>query len=174
MPPAKPKQLPHLVEEKIYKTGQTRGADNDVIYQNRVLRNNTVLIPYVFWDKCRKPSPTEEKYENGYIVLITATEYFKLPTPEGALKNQGLLLGKNLLVIYETRQEWEANNPDSFKWKVASQRVGCSLGGEYVARVPATTSSQGGEKVNVGFTATTQKGAGIRVYEYASKMETRM
>lgn len=27
---------PKLVQTKIYKTGQTRGADDDVIYQNRV------------------------------------------------------------------------------------------------------------------------------------------
>lgn len=34
------------VNTKLYKTGQTRGADDDVIYQNRVKRNSTVLIPY--------------------------------------------------------------------------------------------------------------------------------
>ena len=37
---------PKLVQTKIYKTGQTRGADDDVIYQNRVGRNSTVLIWY--------------------------------------------------------------------------------------------------------------------------------
>jgi hypothetical protein len=41
-------KLPQLLERKIYKTGQTRGADDDVIYQNRVGRNSTVLIPYQF------------------------------------------------------------------------------------------------------------------------------
>lgn len=39
-------KLPQLLDRKIYKTGQTRGADDDVIYQNRVARNSTVLIPY--------------------------------------------------------------------------------------------------------------------------------
>lgn len=38
-------KLPPLVERKIYKTGQTRGASNSEIYQNRVGRNSTVLIP---------------------------------------------------------------------------------------------------------------------------------
>lgn len=28
--------IPKPVQTKIYKTGQTRGADDDVIYQNRV------------------------------------------------------------------------------------------------------------------------------------------
>jgi hypothetical protein len=41
-------KLPSLLERKIYKTGQTRGADDGVIYQNRVSRNSTLLIPYAF------------------------------------------------------------------------------------------------------------------------------
>ena len=35
----KPK-LPQLLERKLSKTGQTRGADDDVIFQNRVSRAN--------------------------------------------------------------------------------------------------------------------------------------
>lgn len=42
-------KLPELLERKISKTGQTRGADDDVIFQNRVSRNNTVLIPFHQW-----------------------------------------------------------------------------------------------------------------------------
>lgn len=42
----KTEYLPASVKTKIYKTGQTRGADDDVIYQNRVGRNSTVIIPY--------------------------------------------------------------------------------------------------------------------------------
>ena len=37
---------PKPVSVKMYKTGQTRGADDDVIFQNRVARSSTVLIPY--------------------------------------------------------------------------------------------------------------------------------
>ena len=51
---AKKSNLPHiptLLERKLYKTGQTRGADDDEIYQNRVSRNSTVLIPYRFYKK---------------------------------------------------------------------------------------------------------------------------
>ena len=43
--PGLPK-LPQLLEQKLSKTGQTRGADDDVIFQNRVSRSNTVLIPF--------------------------------------------------------------------------------------------------------------------------------
>ena len=41
------------------------------------------------------------------------------------------------------------------------------LGGEYVARVPATTATNNGDKINRGFTGR-PKGAGIRFYEYAN------
>ena len=62
--------LPQLLGRKIYKTGQTRGADDDVIYQNRVARNSTVLIPYSCWDLC-KPKDEGPHYEKGFIVLLS-------------------------------------------------------------------------------------------------------
>ena len=34
-------KLPSLLDRKIYKTGQTRGADDDEIYQNRVSRTSS-------------------------------------------------------------------------------------------------------------------------------------
>ena len=45
------KKLPkyQIARKKKSKTGQTRGADDDVIFQNRVSRNNTVLIPFHQW-----------------------------------------------------------------------------------------------------------------------------
>ena len=51
----RPPKLPQLLDRKIYKTGQTRGADDDVIYQNRVSRGSTVLIPYHLWDEVSAP-----------------------------------------------------------------------------------------------------------------------
>jgi hypothetical protein len=45
-------KLPSLLDRKIYKTGQTRGASDDEIFQNRVERNSTVLIPYSILDSC--------------------------------------------------------------------------------------------------------------------------
>src|SRR5882672_4537245 len=94
-------KLPSLLDRKIYKTGQTRGADDDVIFQNRVGRNSTVLIPYAFWDK----KFLSVGFENGFIVLISPTFYFSEKSIDTKLQSQGLALGKNLLVFYETRQQ---------------------------------------------------------------------
>lgn len=55
------------------------------------------------------------------------------------------------------------------KWQPASSRKS-PLGGQYVARVPATTSEDD-NKIIHGFNTSKMKGAGIRVYEYAD-MET--
>lgn len=152
--------LPKLLDRKIYKTGQTRGADDDEIYQNRVSRSSTVLIPLDSWKKC------QFKYENGYIVLMSPQYYFSQAKSDEALEELGLRLGLNALVFYETRKSWIENNPLK-NWKAASSRTS-PLGGEYVARIPATTAVENGGKINKGFAETTLKGAGIRVYEYAS------
>lgn len=105
-------------------------------------------------------------FEAGYIVLIKPTEYFSLHEPDAALAQNGLKLGENALVFYETRPQWNTYNPESMGWTPASSRQ-APLGGQYIARVPATTSADNGSKINRGFTATSMKGAGIRLYEYA-------
>lgn len=156
--------LPQLLQRKIYKTGQTRGADDDEIYQNRVSRNSTVLIPYDYWNYW-KPS-NQGFYENGFIVLIRPEVFFSSPHFEQTLADHGLYLGTNAIVFYETRQQWAAYSPEFLGWRPATERFGM-LGGQYVARISATTAL-GGEKINRGFTGTQKKGAGIRVYEYAS------
>lgn len=160
-------KLPELLKNKIYKTGQTRGADDDVIYQNRVGRTSTVLIPKSCWDICSVPVNGEISYEKGFIVLVSPTEYFANPNISEELAANGLVIGTNALVFYETRWQWNANNPDDMGWQAASQRTK-PLGGQYVARIPATTAFANGGKIVRGFNATTMKGAGIRVYEYAS------
>lgn len=160
-------KLPKLLERKIYKTGQTRGVDDDEIFQNRVSRSGTVLIPYACWELCALPPDGTSKYENGFIVLISPTDYFGKPDIDANLAAKGLKLGSNALVFYETRQQWNANNPEKLKWKAAKKRTK-PLGGEYVARISATTAIESGEKIIRGFDTTKPKGAGIRVYEYAS------
>lgn len=160
-------KLPQLLDRKIYKTGQTRGADDDVVYQNRVARNSTVLIPYAFWGQCRIPSSTEATYDNGFIVLLSPLEYFQSQNISKELASRDLQIGVNALVFYETREQWNANNPRTLKWTPAKRRT-APLGGQYVARVPATTAMANGERIIRGFDATAMKGAGIRVYEYAS------
>lgn len=160
---AKHDQIPKAVDTKIYKTGQTRGADDDVIFQNRVSRNSTVLIPYKDYGLCKKAPSNGGKYENGFIVLIKPEEYFDISI-QYSLTEEKLVLGKNLLVFYETREQWR-NYPIQKGWKPASSRKN-PLNGQYVARIPATTS-EGESKIIEGFNTSKLKGAGIRVYEYA-------
>lgn len=154
---------PKAVQTKIYKTGQTRGADDDVIFQNRVGRNSTVLIPFNEFKKCKTAPSANGCYENGFIVLITPEDYFNAAI-NSTLASQGLILGTNLLVFYETRTQWN-QYPPLQNWRPASARK-APLSGEYVARVPATTA-EGGSKIIQGFNTSRMKGAGIRVYEYA-------
>lgn len=161
-------KLPSLLDRKIYKTGQTRGADDDVIFQNRVGRNSTVLIPFQYFNEGLNLQSAKEKFENGFIVLISPSVYFDNPHTDEQLTKRGLVLGKNVLIFYETRDQWVKYNPEKLKWRPAESRT-APLRGKYVARVPATTSSDNGGKIIRGFTNTTNKGAGIRIYEYASK-----
>ncbi|MGK5094916.1 BstXI family restriction endonuclease [Deltaproteobacteria bacterium TL4] len=159
-------RLPQLLERKIYKTGQTRGADDDVIFQNRVSRKSTVLIPYTQWTSCRPQN--RQTYDNGFIVLISPSDYFDNANIDQDLAQQCLSIGVNTLLFYETREQWIKYPPNLKNWTEATQRTN-PLGGQYVARIPATTASENSAKINLGFTETALKGAGIRVYEYASQ-----
>jgi BstXI restriction endonuclease len=158
--------LPKLLARKLYKAGQTRGADDDEIFQNRVLRTSTVLIPYDCWAICKNPPAGDQAYRYGHIVLISPDDYFVHPGPDKELAAEGLILGRNALVFYQSRVQWLAHNPDDLKWRAATSRID-PLGGQYVARIPANTA-EGGGKINRGFTTTASKGAGIRVFEYAN------
>lgn len=169
MPRARKPKLPVLLDRKILKTGQTRGADDDVIYQNRVKRCNTVLIPYHQWKNDENLRAMAPDFEQGYIVLINPQEYFAMADQDGELASVGLSLGHNCLVFYETREEWNANTPDSLGWNFAVSRED-PLGGKYVARVPGTTAIENSQKINLGYHTQSPKGAGIRLYEYASSI----
>lgn len=159
--------LPRLLDRKIYKTGQTRGADDDVIFQNRVGRNCTVLIPYSHFEIWKNAPDNNGIYENGFLVLLKPQDYFSNKNIKEELAEKGLKVGRNVLIFYETREQWIKFNPDKAKLKVAISRK-YPLKGHYVARVPSTTA-EGDEKILRGFTTSGMKGAGIRVYEYASK-----
>lgn len=161
-------KLPELLERKLYKSGQTRGADDDVIYQNRVNRNNTVLIPFRIWISDETLRKDAENFEKGYIVLIRPSDYYSFRNPDESLAEYDLAIGKNCLLFYETRGEWNLYDPKRYGLHAANNRKN-PLGGEYVARVPSTTAKNGC-KINIGFTQTSQKGAGIRLYEYASSL----
>lgn len=160
-------KLPDLIKSKIYKTGQTRGADDDVIYQNRVSRNSTVLIPFSSYDQCLNATVINGIFENGYIVLINPKNYFDSEEFRLNMKLKNIIIGENALLFYETREQWSSYNPEKEKLQVATSRI-LPLNGHFVARIPSTTSLKD-SKINIGFNTSSLKGAGIRVYEYASK-----
>jgi hypothetical protein len=159
-------KLPSLLERKLYKTGQTRGADDDEIYQNRVSRNSTVLVPYRMFEKASTPPGGSNGFENGFIALIQANDYFAKGDIKKNLAERRLVLGVNALVFYETREQWNLNPPAKLRWSVAKRRKG-GLGGKFIARISANTALNGG-RISQGFNTTANKGAGIRGYEYAS------
>lgn len=162
--------LPKPIKIKISKTSQTRGAENDEIYQNRVSRNSTVIIPFDCWNNGL--IMPQNGFENGYIVLISPEDYFSKKPPKPITKlPKNLKIGENLLVFYQTRDEWNKYNPNQYQWEFAKSRKS-PLGGQYVARIPDTTRSQDSQ-IWYGYTndKTGGKGAGIRVYEYASSEE---
>ena len=159
-------KLPRLLAGKIYKTGQTRGADDDVVFQNRVGRNSTVLIPYAFYNDCKNSPDEAGLYEKGFIVLISPEFYYGDKGFQTDMVAQGLYLGRNALLFYETRKQWNDYNPEEKGLNIPDSRT-TPLGGEYVARVPSTTAAKD-EKISRGYNNSGLKGAGIRVYEYAS------
>lgn len=163
-------KLPDLLNRKIYKSGQTRGADDDEIYQNRVGRNSTVLIRFDLWkdEVMHTIDDPDAFFEKGYIVMIPPESFFGLGDPGASLSKFGLKLGENCLVFYQKRSDWDTFNPEDLGWTPASSR-NAPLNGQYVARIHATTATKEGEKILHGFTTTGMKGAGIRFYEYASK-----
>ncbi len=160
-------KLPKLLNSKFYKTGQTRGADDDVIFQNRVSRNSTVLIPYQYFNNSSIAPDKEGKFENGFIVLVKPEIYYESNNTEQIMLAKGLKLGENALLFYETRKQWNIYNPDQSGLTFAISRSS-PLGGQYVARIPSITS-ENAEKILRGYTSSNLKGAGIRVYEYASQ-----
>lgn len=164
----RPPRLPEAVGRKLYKTGETRGATPAQIYQNRVGRRSTALIPFSHWAVCKTAQGVP--YENGYIVLIDAGQYFADPT---VLAAAGLTLGTDALVFYTRRSDWVLSSPSDLGWTRATSRL-APLGGSYVARISATKAGDGGASIREGFTSTASRGAGIRVHEYASARSTEL
>lgn len=161
-------KLPALVEQKLTKTGYTRGATTKEIFQNRVTRNNPVLIDLEYWEQCREPDDGTQDYENGFIVLVEPSWYFGTSDAAEQLASRGLSLGVNALLLYRRRSDWVTYGPPSGREMQAATSRLAPLGGTYFARVHATVSSDGNMIIE-GFNTTALRGAGIRVYEYASK-----
>ncbi|MCF8783210.1 BstXI family restriction endonuclease [Rhodococcus ruber] len=172
-------KLPDLIEQKLTKTGYTRGATTKEIYQNRVTRSNPVLIPWSQWDLCAAPDDGSDKYENGFIVLVEPAFYFGSTEAEAQLRENGLELGRNALIFFSRRADWvnfvlggdptappRRTLPSGKSFVPANSRTD-PLGGVYLARIHATVSD-GVTQVIEGFCSNKMRGAGIRVYEYAS------
>lgn len=166
-------KLPPLAEQKLTKTTYTRGAALGEMYQNRVTRSNTVLIPWTQWDACKQPDDGTDRYENGFIVLVEPSWYFETGDADHQLAAKGLKLSKNALLTFRRRADWVAYGPDTrstlpngLPYSVATSRT-TPLGGVYFGRVAATVAAKG-TQVNHGFNTSELRGAGIRVFEYAS------
>ncbi|MFN8184069.1 MAG: BstXI family restriction endonuclease [Candidatus Nanopelagicales bacterium] len=170
----RPPPLPPLIQQKLTKTGYTRGATTKEIFQNRVTRNNTVLIPWEFWDDCKEPDDGSDGYEKGFIVLVEPSWYFTTDGAADVLAAEGIQLGLNALLLYRKRPDWVLHFvdrggllPDGTVQQAAMSRT-APLGGTYMARVHATVAAEDGDMVVRGYNTTGRRGAGIRVYEYAS------
>lgn len=167
--------LPDLAEQKLTKTGYTRGATVREIYQNRVTRNNPVLIPWEWWEACKTPNDGSAGYENGYIVLIEPEWLFTTQGAVQQLLDAGVEIGQNALVLYRRRSDWlrwgpEENIafPNGMSFDIATSRTR-PLGGTYFARVAGTVARDiSGGVIVEGYNSTALRGAGIRVFEYAS------
>ncbi len=157
-------KLPPLLQSKIYKTGQTRSANDDVIFQNRANRNGTVLIPFESIDLFDVSILTSQKFESGFIVVINPEDYYSNPNTLDVMKAKKLKLGINAILFYETRAQWNKYNPYKNKLSVAEKRT-IPIDGHFVARVLSTSKDE--EKITLGFNTSSCKGAGIRVAEYA-------
>lgn len=166
-------KLPDLLQRKLYKSGQTRGATIQEIYQNRVKRNSTVLIPWDFWSQCKDPNDGVGAYENGYIVLINPDWYLSCSDADDLLRAEGVALGVNAILHFEKRSQWEASGlilggllPNGKRVSEPTSRT-APIGGTILARLHSTTA-QDGQRVDIGYSTKDLRGAGIRVYEYAS------
>ena len=143
------------------------------IYQNRVTRNGTVLIPYGQYAKCAQPDDGRDTYENGFIVLLDPDYYFTDSDADATLAKEGLRIGDNALLFFQRQSQWEEHGTKGALRDGRALTPGTSrttpLGGTYIARVHATTA-YGNTSVVDGYASTSMRGAGIRVYEYASSV----
>jgi bstXI restriction endonuclease superfamily protein len=168
-------KLPDLLHRKLYKTGQTRGATPKEIYQNRVNRNSTVLIPWEHFQECKLPDDGSREYENGYIVLVNPDWYISAKDPDRILADQDVQLGDNAVLFFTQRYQYENFLTQFGEYLKNGQELSAPtsrvspIGGNLLARLHGTTSKGArSQRIDIGFNETTLRGAGIRVYEYAS------
>jgi hypothetical protein len=135
-----------------------------------------VLIPWEFWQQCKHPDDGSAEYQKGFIVLLEPSWYFNATDADEVLAPEGVILGKNALLDFRRRSDWEefkpgSSLPNGMPFQPATSRTE-PLEGVYIARIHATTSEDG-EVIRHGFNTSGARGAGIRVYEYASTVINR-
>ena len=78
-------------------------------YQNHVLRNSKVIIPYE-----RISKVDLSKFENSYVIRLFPEQYFSssgILKAEFLSKNSAVSVGKNAFVLYRTHESFEAFPP---------------------------------------------------------------
>ena len=159
--------LPEIVQKKLYKTMQTRGAQpyERVPYQNRVARWNRAVIPYVF----RKSHPPES-FQNGFTIMVRPSELSAKDF------DQAVTIGSGAFVYYDNwdeyesyppRKDWEVCKVDGKSTRGATRTQNSIHTGHYILRVPSTTSKNKKALVD-------GPPQGIRFFEYASQLESHM
>jgi hypothetical protein len=91
-------------KNKIGKAGfaTPRGGAKNA-YQNHVIRNNKVIIPYEWYD-----AETLPLYRDGYVIRLYPDQYFQapnVPKPEFGLPDAPIQIGVNAFLLYRT---WES------------------------------------------------------------------
>ena len=127
---------------KVNKAGYCtpRGGDKGG-YQNHVLRNNRVIVPYE-----RLNEVDLDWYEDGYVIRLFPYQCFTSNgSLSGELSAKGIAIGRNAFVLYRTHEDYEKYRPLP-NWKirglikngkpVKSRGRGVADTGEYILRMP--------------------------------------
>jgi hypothetical protein len=92
--------------------GGAKGA-----YQNHVIRNNKVILPYE-----RLPDLDLSLYKDGYVIRLLPDQYFGragLPKPEFLDDHPAIRVGDNAFVLYRTHDSFE-RFPPLPNWQIRS------------------------------------------------------
>jgi len=160
--------IPKLASVKIFNSAQTRGANKNSVYLNRVRRSSTAVIKYAQWVKfpIYKRNLANGSFPNGVVVIMSPSEYMLY---RHKMTKYGLALRHNTLILYENSNDFINYPPDKDGLVLAKSRpviteddsgnMSQSLDGDYITRLPQN---------NCGI----EGGVGIPIYEYATEEQT--
>jgi hypothetical protein len=136
---------------KIIKAGYAtpRGGYKGA-YQNHVIRNNKVIIPYNRLDRVNLSS-----FKDGYVICLSPGDYFESKNkvkPEFLPPDAKITVGVNAFILYrsqETRTKYPPLNgwaprtlEDKNEKPIPTRKKGCIDKGEYVIRLPEVTDEK--------------------------------